>query len=210
MNEQTAWTDAAAPVHATHRTTNARSVSRARAKRGRGFLAAIALGLSLSACSAADDLATDAPILGLRENSHEESDFLLLLNEFRAENGLNGLAATPLLNQVAYDHSLDMGNRQYFDHTNPEGESPFDRMRAAGYRGGFMAENIAAGQQTAQQAFASWRDSPGHRQNMLNPRFKAIGIGRAEVQRSRFGVYWTTVFGDVVDGSVTSTSSAPQ
>jgi uncharacterized protein YkwD len=143
-----------------------------------------------------DDVAP-SPSAQLRESSIEEQAFLELINQLRAEHGAPPLVASPLLNQVAYDHSLDMGQQDYFDHTNLEGESPFDRMRAAGYSGGAMAENIAAGGSRAQDAFDQWRSSPGHFANMINPKYRAIGIGRAVVEGSAYETYWTTVFGDL-------------
>ena len=63
------------------------------------------------------------------------------------------------------------------DHTNPDGQDPGDRMRAAGYRGSSWGENIAAGYDSAQKVVAAWMQSDGHRENILNCRFTTIGIG---------------------------------
>jgi uncharacterized protein YkwD len=148
-----------------------------------------------------DDADVGRSVAALRDLSSTEAEFFRLINEYRAGMGAPPLTATRLLNQVAYDHSLDMGQRRFFSHTNPDGLSPFDRMRQAGYAGGAMAENIAGGSATAAAAFDQWRNSPGHNQNMLNPAYRAIGIGHAQVPGSPYVNYWTTVFGDVVDPS---------
>ncbi len=140
----------------------------------------------------------------------EEVAFLGLINQYRAQNGLEPLAMSPTLTTAARDHSLDMGTQNYFDHTGLNGSTFSQRIAAAGYPGGTTAENIFAGGQTAQGAFESWRNSPGHNANMLNPAYKAIGIGRANVPGSDWGWYWTTTFGDVVDAACGGAAPAAQ
>lgn len=148
-----------------------------------------------------------ASVEALRGLDAEEAAFVQLLNTYRAANGRPPVVATRLLNQVAYDHSLDMGTRRYFSHNSPEGTTPFQRMRNAGYSGG-RAENIAAGNADAQRTFTQWRNSSGHNTNMLDPSSRAIGIGRAYVAGSPYRYYWTNVFGTVVD-STAITGAAP-
>ncbi len=138
----------------------------------------------------------------------EEVAFLGLINQYRAQNGLEPLAMSPTLTTAARDHSQDMGTQNYFDHTGLNGSTFSQRIAAAGYPGGTTAENIFAGGQTAQGAFESWRNSPGHNANMLNPAYKAIGIGRANVPGSDWGWYWTTTFGDVVDAACGGAAAA--
>lgn len=189
-------------------------------RRRLAFVVCLAVGLvggalSLSGCitGAEHDPPGDSDGTGLagealRALDTEEASFLRQLNAYRAQNGLGALAATPLLNQVAYDHSLAMGSNDFFSHTSQDGRSPFDRMMQAGYAGGYMAENIAAGNSLAAATFEQWRTSPGHNTNMLGPNYRAIGIGRAIVAGSTYGVYWTTDFGDVVDASVANSADA--
>ena len=69
-----------------------------------------------------------------------------------------------------------MGEHGYFAHNSQDGRSPFDRMRAAGYSGGLMGENIAAGQPTPAAVMDAWMHSAGHRANILNRRFRAVGL----------------------------------
>lgn len=143
----------------------------------------------------------------LRDLDAEEAAFVVLLNNYRASNGLSPLTPTRLLNQVAYDHSLAMGTQNFFSHTDPSGGTPFSRMAAAGYPAG-RAENIAAGNADAASTFTQWRESPGHNANMLDPSVRAIGVGRAFVASSRYRYYWTNVFGLVVDSSANPTTDA--
>lgn len=168
-------------------------------------LALLAFGaLARCATSPTEDVAVDA----LRDLDAEEAAFVRLLNEYRASNGLPALTPTRLLNQVAYDHSLAMGTRGFFSHTDPSGGTPYTRMVAAGYPYG-AAENIAAGNGDAASTFQQWRTSPGHNANMLNGSVRAIGIGRAYVASSRYRYYWTNVFGTVVDGTAIGGPTPP-
>ena len=135
-----------------------------------------------------------APATGGMSNA--EAEVLRLVNAERAKAGCGALRSNGILLAVARAHSRDMGVKRYFDHTSQDGRSPFDRMRAAGYRGGLMGENIAAGQPTAAAVMKSWMNSPGHKANILNCGYKVIGIGVATVASSPFRIYWTQDFGD--------------
>jgi uncharacterized protein YkwD len=143
-----------------------------------------------------------------RTYSTEEARFFQLINNYRVQKGLGALQASDTVAEAAARHSLDMGNFDYFSHQTggsnffPAGYQPWDRMRSLGYNySTAMGENIAAGQQTAQQVFDAWRNSSGHNANMLNGSFKVIGIARRAVSGSPYGVYWTTDFGGAVDPS---------
>jgi uncharacterized protein YkwD len=109
-----------------------------------------------------------------------ERSILCLTNLHRARSGLGALKRDTRLGTAARAHSADMVARDYFDHVSPEGTTPSDRARAAGYPGG-AGENLAAlgGSATAFTMFDGWRKSPGHNQNMLNPPYETIGIGVA-------------------------------
>ena len=146
-----------------------------------------------------DSAATTAE--SLRRLQGEEALFLKAINDYRASLGVAPLVTTQLLNQVAYDHSLDMATNNYFDHNDLSGQSPFVRMNNAGYKGGAMAENIAAGNATAAATFTQWKNSPGHDANMRSASYKAIGIGVACNSAATYNCYWTTDFGDVIDAS---------
>jgi uncharacterized protein YkwD len=105
------------------------------------------------------------------------------------------LTMDPRLTAAARGHSADMARRGYFDHDTPEGRTMVDRIRAAGYRGGRMGENIAAGKGTAAETVQQWMDSPGHCENIMDRRYTAVGVGYAFQGGSRLGHYWTQDFG---------------
>jgi MYXO-CTERM domain-containing protein len=167
-------------------------------------LAAIAVA---AACTEAGPGDYGVATFELRDLEPEEAAFLDIINDYRADHGLGGLTASRSINQAAYDHSLDMGTQNFFDHYSLDGRSPWDRMCAAGHEpactgSAMMGENIAAGNAEAWPTFVQWRESPGHNANMLTPEFTCIGIGRAYVPGSRYGYYWTTDFSSVIDHPV--------
>lgn len=98
------------------------------------------------------------------------------------------------LHCAARVHSQDMAVRNYFDHVNPEGESPFVRIDRAGY-GGYAAaaENIAAGTDTPEATVMGWLASDGHCANMLSPEYTEIGVGAYEGPGD-YVYYWTQTF----------------
>jgi len=101
------------------------------------------------------------------------------------------VADDPALAAVARAHSADMRDRGFFDHTNPSGQSPWDRATAAGITYA-RAENIARGQADAAAVMAAWMGSAGHRANILNCELGRLGTG---VATGSGGPWWTQLFG---------------
>ena len=99
-----------------------------------------------------------------------------LVNGARADAGCGALRVDDRLTAAAQAHSDDMAVNGYFSHTSQDGRTFADRVRAAGYPdpGG---ENIAQGQRSAQSVHDAWMNSEGHRANILNCDFTAIGVG---------------------------------
>ncbi|MBQ7751966.1 MAG: hypothetical protein IJR79_03235 [Clostridia bacterium] len=123
-----------------------------------------------------------------------QAEVLRLVNEQRANYGLSQLTYSTQLEAVAYAHSKDMALNNYFSHTNLSGQSPFDRMKAAGISYRSAAENIAAGQKTPQEVVNAWMNSAGHRANILNSSVTKMGVGI--YSGGSYGVYWTQLFTD--------------
>lgn len=121
-----------------------------------------------------------------------EAKVVELTNGERAAHGCPALAADDRLGAAARAHSADMAARNYFDHVSQDGRSFVDRVKAAGYPSP-GAENIAAGQRTAEAVVKGWMDSPGHRANILNCKLRALGVGMA--RGGSYGIYWTQNFG---------------
>ena len=105
-----------------------------------------------------------------------EAAMLELVNRARLANNLEPLEADPEMTEVARLHSADMFARGYFSHNTPEGKTPFDRMRDRDVRYRTAGENLALAP-TLQIAHTGLMNSPGHRANILHPRFGRVGIG---------------------------------
>ncbi|MFW6034465.1 MAG: CAP domain-containing protein [bacterium] len=120
-----------------------------------------------------------------------EAEVVELVDAERTAEGCSGLRVDKRLEEAARGHSEDMAERDYFDHTNPDGEGPNKRAQDEGYRW-WSAENIAMGYPTAEAVVAGWMDSAGHRKNILDCDSVATGVGVADSPR---GLYWTQMFG---------------
>lgn len=116
---------------------------------------------------------------------------LALVNQERAKVGCSPVTASASLASLAQDFSDDMAARGFFSHTDPDGQTPWDRATKAGVTG-LGGENIARGQADAQAVMASWMNSEGHRANILNCDYKTLGVG---VHYGSGGPWWTQDFG---------------
>ncbi len=105
-----------------------------------------------------------------------ERKMLALLNKERAAKGLKALAMDSKLRTLARKHSRDMFARGYFAHVDPDGKSPFDRMREAEIEYAEAGENLAKAPSVS-IAHRGLMNSPGHRANILDPKFGKVGIG---------------------------------
>ena len=121
----------------------------------------------------------------------DEQQMLDLVNKERTSRGLAALKVNATLTQVARAHSRDMINRSYFSHNNPDGKTPFDRMKAAGVTYRTAGENIA-GAPSTQTAHTNLMNSSGHRANILNSNFTEVGIGI--IDGGRYGKMFTQNF----------------
>jgi uncharacterized protein YkwD len=109
-----------------------------------------------------------------------------LVNAERTIRGLKPLRRDRDLAKAARRHASDMARRNYFSHVTPGGEDLKDRLREAGYGdpgdGWRAGENLGWGtgtRATPASLVAEWLASPGHKRNMLQERFREIGVGVA-------------------------------
>jgi uncharacterized protein YkwD len=144
-------------------------------------------------------------------SSPAERELLRLINDYRRSNGRDPLAISQTLGAAARHHSVDMAKRNYLRHTTKGTRiGPGDRIEAHDYPyigQTALGENIYGGYGTrngtdlgsAEAAFHSWKNSPGHNKNMLSRRFTTIGIGRVHEADSKYKNYWTTDFAGKFD-----------
>jgi uncharacterized protein YkwD len=161
-------------------------------------LFALAAGLLANPIPSAADPSYDA----------QESQFLTLINNYRESNGAGDLVPQANLNAAADWFATDMATKNYYGgdqycwdnfhttaHCDSLGRLPGKRLGDFGYSSSYAGENIAAGFGSAQTVFDAWKASSGHNRNMLDPNYKAIGIGWDCNPQAYYGCYWVTDFG---------------
>lgn len=183
-------------------------------KAGSSLTLAIQLVLSigsvfLAGCPSASDFGSGTQVAGLGTNTEalpeggytpSNADVLVarmleLVNNERTSRGLHPLTLNPILSQMADDYAKEMIACGFFSHLSPTGEGPGQRAVSAGYVFLAVGENLAVGQTTPEQAMADWmKSTEGHRENILSPQWKEIGI--AVRLGGEYGVYWVQEFGN--------------
>lgn len=105
-----------------------------------------------------------------------ENQLIELVNQARQAQNLQMLVKNESLTKIARDHSSDMFRKGYFAHSSPEGKNVSDRATENGYIFLVIGENLAYAP-SVELAHRGLMDSKGHRENILSPEFKKIGIG---------------------------------
>ena len=123
----------------------------------------------------------------------EVRDLVARIDRHRRSIGCGAIRWDDRLAEVALRHSQDMARRGFFNHVNPDGRDPFDRMRRAGIRFRAAAENLASGQRTGAETFDGWMGSRGHRHNLEDCVYTRIGIG---LHRGRWTCVMARLTGD--------------
>lgn len=135
--------------------------------------------------------------------SEWDVQMLAEINEARSRTRQCGEAEAPAvapvswsctIEKVAHSHSRDMARFNFFSHTGSDGTSAGDRLTEGGYRWQTWSENIAAGQTSIKQVMEELLASPGHCENIMNPRFTEVGAALVENETSDYGKYWTQNF----------------
>jgi uncharacterized protein YkwD/uncharacterized membrane protein required for colicin V production len=137
----------------------------------------------------------DIPIRGVTyvTDAMAESQMLELLNSERTNRGLAPLVLDSAIRDVAREKSRDMFVRRYFSHYDPEGKNASDRMDNANVPYTVVGENLAYAPDLA-SAHNGLMNSEGHRANILEERFRRIGIG--VIDGGSYGKMFTQIFAD--------------
>lgn len=114
-----------------------------------------------------------------------------LTNQERAGNGLSVLKLNGLLSQAAQEKAEDMFNFDYWAHKSPAGKEPWVFLREAGYSYQVAGENLARDFSDPGSVVNAWMRSPTHRENILNYKFKEVGV--AVVDGALGGIQTTLV-----------------
>lgn len=122
-----------------------------------------------------------------------------LVNVQRKQADLDPLQVDNQLAQAAQNHSQSMASQDFFSHTGANGSTPFERILKTGYEYQAAGENLAAGYTTPEAVVSAWMNSPGHRDNILNPQFTEMGTGYEFLANDtgsvNYGHYWSLSLG---------------
>ncbi|GGX21665.1 CAP domain-containing protein [Aquimarina muelleri] len=150
------------------------------------LFAFLILSTVLSSCSNDDNISNDD------NNSNEISvadEILKLVNEYRSEKGLKPLIKNNTAEELAIDHTRYMISKGRISHDN--GDQKFKALQEKENATG-MAENVAAGQESAQSVVTSWlNSSAGHREN-IEGNYTHIGIAAIKDENGKY--YYTQLF----------------
>lgn len=124
--------------------------------------------------------------------SKDEQEIIDLTNAERKKAGLPALAVSPALMAAARAHAENMAKQEKSAHVL-DGKGPPERAKDAGYKSGYVGENIAWNQQNPKQAVGDWMNSPGHRMNILKKEYEEIGVAVAKTKKGE--PHWVQVFG---------------
>ena len=146
-----------------------------------------ALALTLVPLSVAAAGAATHPARAVTASDRLESQVLASLNAIRRQHGLVPLKLSRPLSTAADVHSRAMGTYGFFAHDSRDGSAFCKRVQRyyapAGYGTWSVGENLlwSSGELSASRALALWMASPGHRKNILTPRWREIGLSAVNV-----------------------------
>ncbi len=127
--------------------------------------------------------------------SSSERSLLNAINSARAAAGVPALRASGPLTSAANWQSQVLARAGVLDHTSPDGSTLVHRLARVRWRGTAAGEVLAVANDPA-SAVAMWLQSPGHRENLLRPAFRSVGLGLARgAWNGRSVLYVTADFG---------------
>jgi hypothetical protein len=144
-------------------------------------------------------------VLGYAANI-SPAEVIRLTNAQRAANGLSALSENLSLDGAALAKGNDMLAKGYWAHFAPDGTSPWNFFLNFGYKYKYAGENLARDFPDAASAVSAWMNSPSHKENILNPNYREIGIG--VVEGSLAGID-TTVIVEFFGASLSDGPSIP-
>lgn len=128
-------------------------------------------------------------VLGYASNI-SVNDLLANTNAQREKAGLPPLTLNSQLSQAAQAKGEDMFAHQYWAHVSPSGTDPWFFINQQNYRYLFAGENLARDFADSPAVVSAWMQSPTHKENLLNSRYKDVGFA---VVNGKYGDYETTI-----------------
>ncbi len=125
----------------------------------------------------------------VKSESAYADEVIRLVNQEREKAGVGALNLNKAIEAAANIRARELVEQ--FSHTRPNGNSCFTAIEEQGMIYRMAGENIAAGYASPQAVMNGWMNSPGHRSNILNGSFNAIGVGH--YQKDGYN-YWVQLF----------------
>lgn len=126
----------------------------------------------------------------------KEALMLANINLARQEQGMQPVQLDDKLRSIALSRSQDMVNRSYFSHTTPDGVTFLDMLAEAKvpykWAGEIIANNNYPENETTEQAYNGFVNSPHHHEIMMSPRYNMVGVG--EAMNANGFHYFTVIF----------------
>ena len=114
-----------------------------------------------------------------------EAQLLALTNLERNKAGLDNLVLNTALQNAAYTKAVSLANEHYFSHTAPSGEKFSSWIKNTHYDYSIVGENLASDFSENQALVDAWMNSPKHKENILNPRWKDTAIAVVKTNDER-------------------------
>jgi uncharacterized protein YkwD len=157
----------------------------ARFERRSSFLGAAVIAVLFCGTATAAAPAAHAALSG----KQLAAEVIAETNTIREAAGCSPVEADEQLRSVAQEHASDIARRGDLEHVDQDGTTSGERISTAGYDDSY-GENLASGYTTAAEVMDAWMSSAGHRENIEECAFTAIGVGYAPN-----GHYWVQDFG---------------
>lgn len=118
-------------------------------------------------------------ILGISGNI-DQKKIIELTNIERQKLGLGTVSENDALDKAASLKAQNMFEENYWAHFAPSGKTPWDFILGSGYKFTFAGENLAKNFSSSEEVVKAWMASPTHRDNLLNDKYKDIGMAVVE------------------------------
>lgn len=114
-------------------------------------------------------------VLGIN-SSIDQKTVIQLTNVERQKMGFSSVTENSDLDKAAAAKAQNMFAENYWAHFAPSGKTPWDFILGTGYKFTFAGENLAKNFYKSDDVVKAWMASPSHRDNLLNPKYRDIGI----------------------------------
>ena len=127
----------------------------------------------------------------VKENKYISDEVILINNIYRGEVGISNLEYDEELSISATVRAIEIAINDYFSHTRPDGSDFATAVNTKNTNIRYLGENIAYGYDDSNEVCEAWKNSEGHYLNMIDKKYKKIGIGYFKYNGV---IYWSQIF----------------